>query len=239
VDPFLGAIARCSPRPHHRGAHVRTSQMALFRQPRMLRSRPGHFHGVRRLPPAFSRRFVIEGQLYWEASFSPTTPTEAIFPDTIQRATSLVLRRPHVLNADGPEPTTIWEVLNPEGPSSSSSAVRHPHRPPAAGNPAAHVCPSWSSLITPGARAQAHRPVQSLARLRLVTRMHWVLLLAPALDNGNHTKESISSPRGPDSSNAGSGLLRYPPAFATAPWRTKGRSARRRDRSPADPGSAR
>ena len=61
------------------------------------------------LPPAFPA-VRIDGELYWDGGILSNTPVEAVFDD-IPRRNSLVFAV-HIWNPHGPEPETIWEVMN-------------------------------------------------------------------------------------------------------------------------------
>jgi len=94
----------------------------------------------------------------------------------------------------GAEPETIWEVLHRHKDIQYSSRVashiarqRQVHR-------LRHVVSELAKLIPEGARN--HPAVKDLAEYGCLTRMHVVRLLAPRLDNENHTKDIDFSPSG-------------------------------------------
>src|SRR5579871_477521 len=101
-------LARCKPRLTVGAAHVRTSMMRYF-DSRDCAITARHVMASGALPPAFPA-VRIDGELYWDGGILSNTPTEAIFDDHPRR-TSLVFAV-HMWNPVGPEPRTIWEVLN-------------------------------------------------------------------------------------------------------------------------------
>ena len=94
----------------------------------------------------------------------------------------------------GPEPGTLGEVLDRQKDVQYSSRVashiarlRQVHK-------LRHVVSELVQLIPENERNG--ELVQSLAGYGCVTQMHVVLLLAPRLDNENHTKDIDFSPSG-------------------------------------------
>ena len=61
------------------------------------------------LPPGFPP-VRIDGELYWDGGILSNTPVEVVFDDNPRRD-SLVFAV-HIWNPHGPEPETIWEVMN-------------------------------------------------------------------------------------------------------------------------------
>jgi NTE family protein len=176
-------IERCTPRLTVGAAHVRTSEMRYF-DSRETAITARHVMASGALPPAFPA-VRIDGELYWDGGILSNTPTEAIFEDNPRR-NSLIFAV-HMWNPMGAEPETIWEVLHRHKDIQYSSRVashiarqRQVHR-------LRHVVSELAKLIPEGARN--HPAVQDLAEYGCVTRMHVVRLLAPRLDNENHTKD--------------------------------------------------
>jgi NTE family protein len=97
-------------------------------------------------------------------------------------------------NPMGDEPETIWEVLHRHKDIQYSSRVaahiarqRQVHR-------LRHVISELVKFIPDG--LQSDPVVKDLAEYGCRTRMHVVRLLAPRLDNENHTKDIDFSPGG-------------------------------------------
>ena len=101
-------VKRCMPRLTVGAAHVRTSQMRYF-DSREMAITARHIMASGALPPAFPA-IRIDGELYWDGGILSNTPTEAIFEDNPRRD-SLIFAV-HMWNPIGPEPETIWDVLN-------------------------------------------------------------------------------------------------------------------------------
>jgi NTE family protein len=143
------------------------------------------------LPPAFPA-VRIDGELYWDGGILSNTPTEAIFDD-VPRRNSLIFAV-HMWNPMGPEPETIWEVLHRQKDIQYSSRVathiarqRQLHR-------LRHVISELTRRLPEELRSDP--AVQELAHYGCRTQMHVVRLLAPRLDNENHTKDIDFSPAG-------------------------------------------
>jgi hypothetical protein len=116
-------IERCTPRLTVGAAHVRTSQMCYF-DSRETAITARHIMASGALPPAFPA-IRIEGELYWDGGILSNTPTEAIFED-YPRRNSLIFAV-HMWNPRGPEPQTIWEVLQ-EAPACADVGPLSSHR---------------------------------------------------------------------------------------------------------------
>ncbi|MGB8303479.1 MAG: patatin-like phospholipase family protein, partial [Pseudolabrys sp.] len=112
-------VKRCMPRLTVGAAHVRTSQMRYF-DSREIAITARHIMASGALPPAFPA-IRIDGELYWDGGILSNTPTEAIFEDDPRRD-SLIFAV-HMWNPIGPEPETIWDVLNRQKDIQYSSRV--------------------------------------------------------------------------------------------------------------------
>jgi NTE family protein len=183
-------IERCTPRLTVGAAHVRTSQMRYF-DSRETAITARHVMASGALPPAFPA-VRIDGELYWDGGILSNTPTEAIFDD-VPRRNSLIFAV-HMWNPMGAEPETIWEVLHRQKDIQYSSRVashivrqRQVHK-------LRHVVSELVKLVPQAERN--HPLVKDLAEYGCLTRMHVVRLLAPRLDNENHTKDIDFSPGG-------------------------------------------
>jgi NTE family protein len=181
-------VNQCRPRLTVGAAHVRTSEMKYFD------SRDGeigvkHIMASGALPPAFPA-VRIDGELYWDGGILSNTPTEVIFDDN-PRKNSLIFAV-HLWNPMGEEPGTIWELLNRHKDIQYSSRVashitrqRQMHR-------MRHVIRELAKLLPEEARRTLQ--AQALAAFGCHTIMHVVRLLAPQLENENHTKDVDFSP---------------------------------------------
>jgi NTE family protein len=183
-------INRCTPRLTVGAAHVRTSQMRYF-DGRDTEINVKHIIASGALPPAFPA-VRIDGELYWDGGILSNTPTEAIFDDNPRR-NSLIFAV-HMWNPIGPEPETMWQVLHRQKDIQYSSRVashidrqRQTHR-------LRHVIKQLVEYIPEPARNGD--VVRDLAEYGCLTRMHVVRLLAPRVENEDHTKDIDFSPSG-------------------------------------------
>jgi NTE family protein len=183
-------LNRCTPRLTVGAAHVRTSAMRYF-DTRDGEITVGHIMASGALPPAFPP-VRIDGELYWDGGILSNTPTEAIFDDNPRR-NSLIFAV-HLWNPTGPEPDTMWDVLHRHKDIQYSSRVashiarqRQVHR-------LRHVIGELIKHVPEAARQTPE--VRELAGYGCQTRMYVVRLLAPRLDNENHTKDVDFTPTG-------------------------------------------
>ena len=181
-------INRCMPRLTVGAAHVRTSQMRYFD------GRDGeigvkHIMASGALPPAFSA-VRIDGELYWDGGILSNTPTEVVFDDNPRR-NSLIFAV-HMWNPTGPEPETIWEVLLRQKDVQYSSRVATHIARQTQIHRLRHVIRQLVEYIPEELRDS--EAVRALADSGCVTRMHVVRLLAPRVDNEDHTKDVDFTP---------------------------------------------
>jgi NTE family protein len=183
-------IERCTPRLTVGAAHVRTSKMRYF-DSRETTITVRHVMASGALPPAFPA-VRIDGELYWDGGILSNTPTEAIFDDNPRRD-SLIFAV-HMWNPMGPEPESIWEVLHRQKDIQYSSRVASHIARQRQVHKLRHVVSELVKLMPEDVR---NRPaVKDLAEYGCLTRMHVMQLLAPRLDNENHTKDIDFSPSG-------------------------------------------
>jgi NTE family protein len=181
-------VNKCRPRLTVGAAHVRTSEMKYFD------SRDGEI-GVRHimasgaLPPAFPA-VRIDGELYWDGGILSNTPTEAIFDDN-PRKNSLIFAV-HLWNPMGDEPGTIWEVLNRHKDIQYSSRVASHIARQRQMHHMRHIISDLGQLLPDDVRKRPE--VRELTAYGCPTVMHVVRLLAPQLENENHTKDVDFSP---------------------------------------------
>ncbi len=204
-------LNRCSPRLTVGAANVRTSEMRYF-DGRDTEITVKHIMASGALPPAFPA-IRIDDEYYWDGGILSNTPTEAIFEDNPRR-NSLIFAV-HLWNPTGGAPETMWDVLNRQKDIQYSSRVashiarqRQAHR-------MRHVI---SQLVKHIPERERNSPeVRELAGYGCVTRMHVVRLLAPSLDNENHTKDIDFSASG-IRMRWEAGYAETHRAIAHAPW---------------------
>jgi NTE family protein len=181
-------INSAKPRLTVGAAHVRTSKMRYFD------SRDGtlsvkHILASGALPPAFPA-VRIDGELYWDGGILSNTPTEAIFDDN-PRKNSLIFAA-HLWNPEGKEPSTIWEVLNRQKDIQYSSRVATHIARQRQLHHLRHIINDLAKLIPGDVRERPQ--VRALTAYGCPTTMHVVRLLAPQIENENHTKDVDFSP---------------------------------------------
>jgi NTE family protein len=183
-------IERCTPRLTVGAAHVRTSEMRYF-DSRETSITARHIMASGALPPAFPA-VRIDGELYWDGGILSNTPAEAIFDD-YPRRNSLIFAV-HMWNPMGAEPQTIWEVLHRQKDIQYSSRVASHIARQQQVHKLRHVISALVKLMPEPSRKDP--VIADLAGYGCLTHMHVVRLLAPRLDNENHTKDIDFSPNG-------------------------------------------
>ena len=181
-------LNRCAPRLTLGAANVRTSDMHYF-DSRETALDLRHVLASGALPPAFPP-VRIDGELYWDGGIVSNTPVEAVFDDN-PRQDSLVFAV-HIWNPHGPEPGTIWEVMNRhKDVQYSSRAAAHIKRQRQL-HRLRHIVAELSAMLP---EDKSHdNLVAEMASYGCLTRMHVVRLLAPALDHEDHSKDVDFSP---------------------------------------------
>jgi NTE family protein len=169
---------------------VRTAEMRYF-DSRDMPLRLEHVLASGALPPGFPP-VRIDGELYWDGGILSNTPVEVVFDDNPRRD-SLVFAV-HIWNPHGPEPETIWEVMNRQKDVQySSRAVSHIQRQRQL-HRMRHIIAELSKMLPEEKRRD--NKVGDLASYGCLTRMHVVRLLAPALDYEDHSKDIDFSAHG-------------------------------------------
>jgi len=141
------------------------------------------------LPPAFPA-VRIDGELYWDGGILSNTPTEVIFDDNPRR-NSLIFAV-HLWNPIGDEPRTIWEVLNRHKDIQYSSRVATQIARQRQLHNMRHAIRDLAKLLPEDVRNTEQ--ARALAAFGCHTTMHVVRLLAPQLENENHTKDVDFTP---------------------------------------------
>jgi NTE family protein len=183
-------VNRCKPRLTVGAAHVRTSQMKYF-DSRDMEIGVKHVMASGALPPAFPA-VRIDGELYWDGGILSNTPTEVVFDDNPRRD-SLIFAV-HMWNPIGPEPETIWQILNRQKDIQYSSRVASHISRQLQTHRLRHIIRQLVERLPPAERNSD--AVRELASHGCLTRMHVVRLLAPRLDNEDHRKDIDFSPSG-------------------------------------------
>jgi NTE family protein len=193
-------------------SNVRTSEMHYF-DSRDMPLTVEHVMASGALPPAFPA-VRIDGELYWDGGILSNTPVEVVFDDAPRR--SGLVFAVHIWNPHGPEPETIWEVMNRQKDVQYSSRAvaqikrqRQLHR-------LRHIVAELAAML-PEERRRDNR-VAEMASYGCLTRMHVVRLLAPALDYEDHAKDLDFSPEG-IARRREAGYRHTMETLEQAPWR--------------------
>jgi NTE family protein len=171
-------------------ANVRTSMMHYF-DSRQSEINARHIMASGALPPAFPA-ISIDGEYYWDGGILSNTPTEVIFDD-YPRRNSLIFAV-HLWNPTGPVPRSIWEVLDRQKDIQYSSRIASHISRQQQAHRLRHVVSQLVRYLPDDVRKT--EAVQELAGYGCVTQMHVVRLLAPRLENENHTKDIDFTPSG-------------------------------------------
>ncbi|MGO9356751.1 MAG: patatin-like phospholipase family protein [Xanthobacteraceae bacterium] len=171
-------------------AHVGSSEMRYF-DSRSVAIGIRHILASGALPPAFPP-VRIDGELYWDGGILSNTPTEAVFEDNPRRD-SLIFAV-HMWNPQGPEPESIWDVLHRHKDIQYSSRISSHITKQQQTHRLRHIIAELASQLPAEARATPR--INDLAAYGCLTRMHVLRLMAPRLDNEDHTKDIDFSHRG-------------------------------------------
>jgi NTE family protein len=176
-------INKQSPRLTVGAANVCTSMMHYF-DSRMSEITTEHIMASGALPPAFPA-IRIDGEYFWDGGILSNTPTEIIFEDYPRR--SALIFAVHLWNPTGPEPQSIWEVLHRQKDIQYSSRIASHISRQQQTHRLRHVISRLVQHLPDDVRES--EAVRELAGYGCVTQIHVVRLLAPRLQNENHTKD--------------------------------------------------
>jgi NTE family protein len=171
-------------------ANVQTSEMRYF-DSRDTALDVRHVMASGALPPAFPA-VRIDGELYWDGGIVSNTPVEAVFDDNPR--SNAVVFAVHLWNPHGAEPQSIWEVTNRQKDIQYSSRAHAHIKRQRQLHKLRHVIQQLAQLVPPN--ADTKEDLALLASYGCETRMHVVRLLAPQLENEDHTKDVDFSPGG-------------------------------------------
>jgi NTE family protein len=207
----FSCLSRCEPRLTVGAANVRTARMHYF-DSREMTITARHVMASGALPPAFPP-VRIDGELYWDGGILSNTPVEAVFDDNPRR-NSLIIAV-HIWNPEGPEPDSIWQVMNRQKEIQySSRAVSHIMRQKQI-HRLRHMIAELAERLPPEERLSPE--VTEMASHGCLTRMHVVRLLAPRLDNEDHTKDIDFSRKG-IKTRWNAGYVDMKQVLSQAPW---------------------
>ena len=171
-------------------AEVQTGEMHYF-DSRETPLNVKHIMASGALPPAFPA-VRIDGKLFWDGGILSNTPVEAVFDDRPRR-NGLVFAV-HIWNPSGPEPDTIWSVMNRQKDLQyTSRAASHIKRQKQI-HKLRHIIGELARRLP---EDQAKDPeIRALTAYGCLTQMHVVRLLAKPIKNEDHLKDIDFSPSG-------------------------------------------
>lgn len=163
--------------------NVRSGDMHYFdsrKMPLMLE----HVLASGALPPAFPA-IRIDGDPYWDGGICSNTPIETVFDDYPRRDS--IVFAVQMWHAAGPEPESIWQVLNRQkdiqyASRADSHIIRQGH--------IHHLRHIVRELVRLMPERQREIPeVREMAGYGCGTFMHIVRLKAPRLDHEDHLRD--------------------------------------------------
>jgi len=163
--------------------NVRSGKMRYF-DSRAMPIALEHVLASGALPPAFPA-IRIDGDPYWDGGIYSNTPIETVFDDHPRRDS--VVFAVHMWHAEGPEPDSLWQVLNRQkdiqyASRADSHIARQEHL-----HQLRHIV---RELVSRMPQEQRERPdVKEMAGYGCGTLMHIVRLKAPRLDNEDHLRD--------------------------------------------------
>jgi NTE family protein len=179
----FGRINSGQPRLTVGAVNVRSGKMRYF-DSRDIALTPKHILASGALPPAFPA-VRIDGDPYWDGGIYSNTPVETVFDDYPRRDS--VVFTVQMWHAAGPEPDSLWQVLNRQkdiqfASRADSHIARQEHI-----HQLRHIVRELVRLLP---EAQRETPeVKEMAGYGCGTIMHIVRLNAPRLENEDHLRD--------------------------------------------------
>ncbi|HET6160079.1 MAG TPA: patatin-like phospholipase family protein [Dongiaceae bacterium] len=166
------------------GAVNAMSGMMRYFDSRDMKLDAAHVMASGALPPAFPA-VEIEGEPYWDGGIYSNTPIEVVFDDKPRRDS--VIFSVNMWQPSGPAPDTLWQVMGRQKDIQySSRGLSHVARQQQL-HRLRHVIRELAKRLPPDVADDPE--VRELAAYGCGTNMHLVRLLAPRLDNEDHTKD--------------------------------------------------
>ncbi|MGH8751176.1 MAG: DUF3734 domain-containing protein, partial [Burkholderiales bacterium] len=192
--------------------NVRSGQMHYFDN-RECAITAAYIMASSALPPAFPAVRVGD-DLYWDGGIYSNTPIEVVFDDRPRRDS--VIFTVNLWHARGPEPKSIWQVLERHKDIQYASRVESHHDRQQQLHRLRHVIRALEQHIPEAHRSQPE--VQELLAYGCATHMHIIQLLAPRLEGEDHTKDIDFTQNG-IRARWQAGYAHARRAIAEAPWR--------------------
>jgi NTE family protein len=179
----FGSINSGQPRLTVGAVNVRSGKMHYF-DSRDIAVTLKHILASGALPPAFPA-VRIDGDPYWDGGIYSNTPVETVFDDYPRRDS--VVFTVQMWHAAGPEPESVWQVLNRQkdiqfASRADSHIARQEHI-----HQLRHIVRELVRLMP---EAQRETPeVKEMAGYGCGTIMHIVRLNGPRLENEDHLRD--------------------------------------------------
>jgi NTE family protein len=143
------------------------------------------------LPPAFPA-VRVDGDPYWDGGIYSNTPIEAVLDDKPRRD-SLIFAV-HMWNPEGPEPDTLWQVMNRQKEIQYASRAKSHIARQKQIHHLRHIIRQLEKHIPEKLRGSPE--VRELASWGCNTTMHVARLSAPRLDGEDQLKDIDFTPSG-------------------------------------------
>jgi NTE family protein len=163
------------------------------------------------LPPAFPA-VRIDGEPYWDGGIYSNTPIEAVLDDKPRRDS--VIFTVHMWNPEGPEPTSLWEVMGRQKDIQFASRAKSHIARQKQIHHLRHIIRELEKHVPAKSR---NAEVKELASWGCGSTMHVARLIAPRLDGEDQLKDIDFTPAGIDA-RWEAGYAEGQRVLALAPW---------------------
>jgi NTE family protein len=191
--------------------NARTGEMKYF-DSRQIPLGPEHVMASGALPPGFPA-IRVDGEPYWDGAIYSNTPIEVVLDDNPRRD-SLIFSA-NVWQPHGSEPQSLWQVLTREEEIVYSSRAKSHIRRQEQIHRLRHIIRELAAMLPEGQRIDPQ--IKELTAYGCRTTMHLVNVLAPRLDNEDHTK-AIDFSRGGVKARWQAGYHQTKRVIGEEPW---------------------
>jgi NTE family protein len=164
------------------------------------------------LPPAFPA-VRIDGEPYWDGGIYSNTPIEAVLDDKPRQDS--VIFTVHMWNPEGPEPTSLWEVMGRQKDIQYASRAKSHIARQKQIHHLRHIIRELAKHVPEKSRNGAE--VKELASWGCNSIMHVARLIAPRLEGEDQLKDIDFTPAGIDA-RWEAGYAEGRRVLALAPW---------------------
>ena len=207
----LDYLNDCDTRLTVGAVQVKTGEMRYF-DSRDEPIRLEHIMASGALPPAFPA-VRIDGEPYWDGGIYSNTPIEAVLDDKPRQDS--VIFTVHMWNPEGPEPTSLWEVMGRQKDIQYASRAKSHIARQKQIHHLRHIIRELAKHVPEKSRNGAE--VKELASWGCNSIMHVARLIAPRLDGEDQLKDIDFTPAGIDA-RWEAGYAEGRRILALAPW---------------------